>query len=269
MCQLAAATLESGVRSRNRRREPLPARLSGVGFASVDVLRENTPIDAAAAAFAAATAVAAADVVASLSERRAGAASVFVLAIDGTDTDDVDGDGVAARLLRRSHSSIAGSAIGGGGGVSGWTTGAGARGRTGPVGDFRTLGRISAIAFLGMPSFGSGPIKARSKRPGSTSFGELPRFGATQDIDPWLHGIDRARGGGRSDGRRKSRANGRRRKGNGRRDRGFDDGRNRDARRLSRVHSGDRPLDEASQERADEIRSEQQQECLQKQMIHK
>ena len=98
---------------------------------------------------------------------------------------------------------------------------------------------------------------------------ELPRFGATQDIDPWLHGIDRTRGGGRSDGRRKARANGRRRKGNGRRDRGFDDGPNRDARRLSRVHSGDRPLDEASQERADEIRSEQQQECLQKQLIHK
>ena len=102
---LAAATERDRVQARDRRREPLPARLSGAGFASVDVLRENTPIDAAAAAFAAATAVAAADVVASLSERRGGAASVFVLAIDGTDTDMSMAMVSPARVFRRRSNS--------------------------------------------------------------------------------------------------------------------------------------------------------------------
>src|SRR6185295_13263678 len=155
----------------------------------------------------AATAAAAADVVASLSKRRGGAAAVFVLAIDGTDTDDVDGDGVAARVS--AAAAIPASAIVGGGGVSGWTTGAGARGRTGPVGDFRTLGRISAIAFLGMPSFGSGPINARSKRPGSTSFGSFLGSGRRKtSIRGCTGSIGRGVAGGLTGGGRRERTGG-------------------------------------------------------------
>ena len=227
-----------------------------------DVLRENMPIDAAAAAFAAATAAAAADVVASLSaDRRDGAAaSGFAAGVVVTKTFVVGG--------AFSSATAAGSTIGGGGATSGWTTGAGARGRIGPVGDFRTLGRISTIAFLGMPSFGSGPIKARSKRFGSTSFGCGRGSGRRNTSILGCTGSNRARGGGRPDRRRDLRANWRRRSVNRAAGPTFSGGRNRNARRLSRPRSGDRPLDEASQERPGKIRTEQQQECLQKQIIH-
>jgi hypothetical protein len=51
------------------------------------------------------------------------------------------------------------------------TTAAGIGDGTASVGGGKTFGRISTMATRGMPSFGSGPIKARSKRFGSASFG--------------------------------------------------------------------------------------------------
>ena len=155
--------------------EPLPAVHPALGLLPW-MVSENTPIDATAAAFAAATAVAAADVVVSLSsERRAGAISRIVLSNRRHLYRRCRWRWCRlARLLRRSHSSSSS-------GFGNWGRRRSSRldyrrGRAWPYRSrrrFQNLGpdfgdRLSRYALVRI-----GPIKARSKRPGSTSFGSF------------------------------------------------------------------------------------------------
>ena len=143
---------------------------------------------AATAATAAAVAVAAAELIGvwALTGVTAGVGALTDAGIFATVGLSATGDGFGSSTGAGFGASTLGSGLGSG-------LGFGGHGAAGPVGDDKTFGRISAIALRGMPSFGSGPDKARSKREVSLTAGA--GFGngrGKTSILGWIRSIWRA-----------------------------------------------------------------------------